>query len=243
MLLKKLIFQNYKTFYGTQEVDLYIPLKAQEEGQNIILIGGLNGAGKTTILKAILYVLFGKRGMSEEEHQRLFSNAINNNYFYEGGKQSSVSLIIETDAGEEWHLKVLWYFDKNSMSLNHEERELIISRPGIRAKKHIQIQNIEVYNKYIDRIIPYHAAPFFIFDGEEIKDIILRQNSSEMVTAIHKITVIEAYNQIIKDLEDLESTLQRKMVNSVDNKKLQLLQKQNDELEESYNKIKQRHDR
>lgn len=232
MLLKKLIFNNYKTFYGNQEIDLNIPLGAQEKEQNIILVGGLNGAGKTTILKAILYVLFGERGMTKEEHQRLFSNVINNNFFNEGGRQSSVSLIIETDAGEEWHLKARWYFDKNSKMLNHEERELIISRPGVRAKRHVQIQNIEVYNKYIDRIIPYHAAPFFIFDGEEIKDIILRQNSDEMVTAIHKITGMEAYNQLIDDLEDLATTLQRKMVNSVDNKKLKNLQNQNSELEE-----------
>lgn len=231
MLLKKLIFNNYKTFYGSKEIDLYIPEKAQEKGQNILLVGGLNGAGKTTILKAILYVLFGERGMTKEEHKRLFSNVINNNFFNEGGRQSSVSLIIETDAKEEWHLKVKWYFDKNSKLLNHEERELIISRPGVRAKRHVQIQNIEVYNKYIDRIIPYHAAPFFIFDGEEIKDIILRQNSHEMVTAIHKITGMEAYDQLIIDLENLANTLQRKVANAVDNNKLKSLHQQNNELE------------
>src|SRR5690625_6033224 len=100
MLFKKIIFNNYKTFYGHQEIDLYIPQDAREKYKNIILIGGLNGAGKTTVLKAILYVLFGKRGMSEEEHERLFSNVINNTFFNEGGNQSSITLIIETDQGE-----------------------------------------------------------------------------------------------------------------------------------------------
>ena len=82
MLLKKLIFDNYKTYYGHQEIDLYIPEKVREEkSQNIILLGGLNGAGKTTILKAILYILFGQRGISQVEYKRLFSNTINNSFF------------------------------------------------------------------------------------------------------------------------------------------------------------------
>jgi len=224
MLFKKIIFNNYKTFYGHQEIDLYIPQDAREKYKNIILIGGLNGAGKTTVLKAILYVLFGKRGMSEEEHERLFSNVINNTFFNEGGKQSSITLIIETDQGEEWDLRVKWYFDKNSKKLIHEERELFISKPGVRAKKHVHIQNIESYNKFIDRVIPYHAAPFFIFDGEEIKEIILRQNSNEMKAAIHKITGMEAYTQLANDLNDLGKSIENKLLSSIDNKKIQQLQ-------------------
>lgn len=236
MLLKKIIFNNYKTFYGHQEIDFYIPKEAREEGKNIILVGGLNGTGKTTILKAILYVLFGKRGISDSEHERLFSNVINNTFFNEGGNESSVSLIIETDSGEEWNLIVRWYFDRHSKRLVHEERELYIRKPGIRAKKHALIENIEVYNKFIDRIIPYHAAPFFIFDGEEIKEIILRQNSKEMKDAIHKITGMETHTQLINDLIGLNQSLERKLINSVDNRKLE---KYKDELAKLEKEIKE----
>lgn len=240
MLLKKIIFNNYKTFYGHQEIDFYIPKEAREEGKNIILVGGLNGTGKTTILKAILYVLFGKRGISDSEHERLFSNVINNTFFNEGGNESSVSLIIETDSGEEWNLIVRWYFDRHSKRLVHEERELYIRKPGIRAKKHALIENIEVYNKFIDRIIPYHAAPFFIFDGEEIKEIILRQNSKEMKDAIHKITGMETHTQLINDLIGLNQSLERKLINSVDNRKLE---KYKDELAKLEKEIKEHENR
>lgn len=105
MIFKKMIFQNYKTYYGTQEVDLYIPKEATKEHQkNIILFGGLNGAGKTTFLKALLYVLFEKRGLTKEtdktliekEYTKLFSNVINNTFFDEGGRECSVTLFFET---------------------------------------------------------------------------------------------------------------------------------------------------
>ncbi|UZW66125.1 DNA sulfur modification protein DndD [Priestia flexa] len=231
MLLKKLIFDNYKTYYGYQEIDLYIPKEIREEkGQNIILLGGLNGAGKTTILKAILYVLFGKRGISESEYKRLFSNVINNSFFEEGGRQCSVSLILETDSGEEWSLKVKWYFDQ-SKRMSHEERELDVKKKGSSLAKRARIENIEVFNKFIDRIIPYHAAPFFVFDGEEIKDIILRQNSNEMKESIQKITGMEAHKHLLIDLRSLKNSLENKLAKSVSQVKLNNIKREAEEIE------------
>ncbi|KPL57689.1 DNA sulfur modification protein DndD [Rossellomorea vietnamensis] len=215
MLLKKLEFVNYKTYYGHQEVDLYIPEdERKENGKNIILLGGLNGAGKTTILKAILYILFGKRGMTETEYKRLFSNVINNTFFDEGGRECQVSLSLETDKGEEWNLKIKWYFNRDK-TLSHEQRSLEVKGAGSKFKKTVQIDNIDVFNKFIDKIIPYHAAPFFIFDGEEIKDIILRQNSQEMKDAIHKITGMESYKQLLEDLNTLKQSIERQLARSV----------------------------
>ncbi|MCA0987273.1 DNA sulfur modification protein DndD [Guptibacillus algicola] len=234
MLLKKLVFDNYKTYYGLQDVDLYIPPEEREKGKNIILLGGLNGAGKTTILKAILYVLFGKRGISESEHKRLFSNVINNTFFEEGGRSCSVTLVLETDQKEEWELKVRWGFDYLKR-LTHEERSILVKRPGIRQGKKVQIDNIEVYNRFIDKIIPYHSAPFFIFDGEEIKDIILRQNSSEMTEAIHKITGMQAYNQLLDDLDKIIRSLEQDLSRSVSKSKLSNI---NNELEKVEEEIK-----
>ncbi|MED4027945.1 DNA sulfur modification protein DndD [Priestia megaterium] len=231
MLLKKLIFDNYKTYYGLQEIDLYIPEKVRKEkSQNIILLGGLNGAGKTTILKAILYILFGQRGISQVEYKRLFSNTINNSFFNEGGRECSISLILETDSGEEWNLKVKWYFDQ-SKRMGHEERELEVKKQGSSIPKRARIDNIEVFNKFIDRIIPYHAAPFFIFDGEEIKDIILRQNSDEMKEAIQKITGMEAYKHLLIDLRSLKVSLENKLAKSVSRTKLNNVQREAEELE------------
>ncbi|WP_099353722.1 DNA sulfur modification protein DndD [Fredinandcohnia onubensis] len=237
MLFKKLIFDNYKTYYGHQEIDFYIPSDIRNEKEkNIILLGGLNGAGKTTILKAILYVLFGKRGITEQEHKRLFSNTINNSFFDEGGRDCSVSLVLETDRGEDWELQVKWSFDNYKRLLN-ENRSLSIRKAGNRHGKKIKIDNIEAFNRIIDKIIPYNAAPFFIFDGEEIKDIILRQNSSEMKEAIHKITGMEAYKQLLSDLKSIKITTEQGLAKAVSQTKLNSLNSELAEVEEELNKL------
>lgn len=212
MLFKKIVFDNYKTYYGTQKVDLYIPKEIREnEGKNIILFGGLNGAGKTTILKAIKDVLYGKREFTEEEYKKVFSNVINNTFFDEGGRECSVSLVIETDSGEEWTIKVKWYFNSNKM-MTMDEREVIVDSPNLYKPKKSLVESMEQYNRLIDRIIPYYASPFFIFDGEEVKEIIIRQEQSEMKEAIHKITGMNSYKQLIKDLNTLKSNIELKIV-------------------------------
>lgn len=228
MLFKKLQFDNYKTYYGYQEVNLFIPEEIrQDEEKNIILLGGLNGAGKTTILKAIHYILFGKRGITEQEHTRLFSNVINNTYFEEGGRDCSAVLTLETDNKEEWELTVTWSFDQYKRLLN-ENRKVVVRKPGMIHGKETNVGQIEAYNRIIDRIIPYHASPFFIFDGEEIKDIIIRQNSNEMKNAIQKISGMDAYKELLEDLNSVQKDLETKLARSVSSTKLNNIKKELD---------------
>lgn len=231
MLFKRLIFDNYKTYYGHQEIELYIPEDVREEDdKNIILLGGLNGAGKTTILKAIQYILFGKRGISEQEYKRQFANVINNTFYNEGGRDCSVSLTLETDQKEIWELKVKWSFDHLKRLIN-ENRDITVWKPGARHGKHASVGNIDVFYRFIDKIIPFHASPFFIFDGEEIKDIILRQNSNEMKESIHKLTGMESYKQLLEDLRSIQSSLEKELSKSVSQSKLSGLNKDLEEID------------
>jgi DNA sulfur modification protein DndD len=240
VLFKKLIFDNYKTYYGHQEVEFYIPEDVrQEEKKNIILLGGLNGAGKTTILKAIHYILFGKRGITENEHKRLFSNVLNNTFYEEGGRDCSATLILENDKKEEWELKVTWSFNQNKVLIN-ENRDITVRKPGARHGKHAQVDNIEAFNKIIDRMIPYHAAPFFIFDGEEIKDIILRQNSEEMKSAIQKISGMDAYNDLLFDLNAIQKDLENALTKSISGTKLNNIKNEIETVNEEIKKFEKR---
>lgn len=211
MIIKRLILNNYKTFYGHQELDFDIPDDSRRDNKNIILIGGLNGSGKTSILKAIHYSLFGQRGMTPVEYKRVFSNVINNTFFNEGGRECYINLIVQVNNQEEWELKTKWIFDHNKVQIN-ETREITIRKPGARIGRTQIINNMDTFNRFIDRTIPYHVAPFFIFDGEEIKEIILRQNSHEMKEAIQKLSGLETYKALKTDLTDALSFLNTKIL-------------------------------
>jgi DNA sulfur modification protein DndD len=56
MRISKIILKNFRQYYGTIEIDL------QTQGkQNIVLIGGKNGFGKTNFLISIVWCLYGEK--------------------------------------------------------------------------------------------------------------------------------------------------------------------------------------
>ena len=55
MIFDQLTINNYGVYQGKQEFNL-----SPEKKQPVILIGAMNGSGKTTFLNAIDFVLYGK---------------------------------------------------------------------------------------------------------------------------------------------------------------------------------------
>src|SRR3954466_14573289 len=60
MILQQLTLRDFGLFRGKQVLDLS-PGAANGRSRPIVLFGGVNGAGKTTILDAIQLVLYGGR--------------------------------------------------------------------------------------------------------------------------------------------------------------------------------------
>jgi recombinational DNA repair ATPase RecF len=65
MKFRKLIIENYKSFQFPTE----IVFPVGEDGRSIFLIGGMNGAGKTSIMEAITYCLYG--GKTDEIYRNI----------------------------------------------------------------------------------------------------------------------------------------------------------------------------
>lgn len=61
MLIKQLVLHNFRVFNGTHTIDLAPRKRPNDDNPRpIVLFGGLNGAGKTSILSAIRLALYGR---------------------------------------------------------------------------------------------------------------------------------------------------------------------------------------
>ncbi len=105
MFLRKIEIINFSVYYGKSSLDLGRNLSA--EGKNIYLVGGLNGAGKTSLLKAIILGLLGKNSKmvldimsSNSDYKRTIQENFSRQAFENGDKQMSTKLIFE-DRGKE----------------------------------------------------------------------------------------------------------------------------------------------
>ena len=71
MIIDGLSVTDFRVFKGKHEFDL-TPRKRWGADRPIILFGGLNGAGKTSILSAIRLVLYGKQTLGPTVSQRAY---------------------------------------------------------------------------------------------------------------------------------------------------------------------------
>lgn len=147
---------------------------APSEGKNVILIGGMNGYGKTTILEALYLGLYGKdsiihlarAGIKGDVGYPVFLERALHGHALKT-KRDSMSVTVQIDANEHEGFQVTrkWFFSTKG---NWQDEEILIydTRDGIRT----QTSNPEQIEELLDQyFVPAHLAPFFFFDGEEVK--------------------------------------------------------------------------
>lgn len=157
MKFRKLTLENYKSF----QFPTTILFPDSSEGKCIFLIGGMNGAGKTSVMEAVNICLYGARP------DFIFRN-INRKEFAKGNAFVSFELTLETDEMEEIQVKRSWTAGTvDSPKVKDLEEKLVVIKDG----KRVSVQNKEMWPDYINATIPEGITQFFFFDGEKIQEI------------------------------------------------------------------------
>ena len=165
MIFKKLTLENFRVFNGEHSLDLQ-PKKDGLLSKPIILFGGLNGAGKTSILTAIRLLLLGRRALSSipnnKEYADYLSQQLNNKAKKEdNAAKASISLeFTHTHQGKHGVFTITrtWGIDgKEKISFEHADEDSNLTSE--------QIQSI------ISEMIPPGIGDLFFFDGEKIAEL------------------------------------------------------------------------
>lgn len=142
--------------------DDYSPYK-----KNITLVGGLNGAGKTSLINAFHICFYGRRKFNKEEYEVIKNEAINRRYFREGGRESKIQLSFSDRTGT-YLIEVMFKMDNKDEV--QEVRKIFVLSSSNEAREVATSE--EEFNNFIDQRIPIDVAPFFIFDAEKIRDLV-----------------------------------------------------------------------
>ena len=203
MILRKLVIENYKSFQFPTEIQF----PASEKDKSIFLIGGMNGAGKSSIMEAINYCLY---GVKNEEIYRY----INRKEKSRNNTAVSFELVLEEDDGAELIIKRSWTAgtidDPKPKDLSER---LVVVKDG----KRVTVQNKEIWQDYIRAAMPPGITQFFFFDGEKIQEIASDDHSEVMLkSSLEAALGIQYINQLATDVAYLKQEERKGFVDITD---------------------------
>lgn len=195
MIIKKLVLHNFRVFRGTHEIDL-APRKENKKPKPIVLFGGLNGAGKTSILTAVRFALYGRLAFDQlvnnqdyiDQLNELIHNGINH---AQRPRDASVSLTFTYNKdGKESEFNVVrsWERDKKD--------KLFLQQDG----EELSELNYEQCQGFLNELIPNGIADLFFFDGEKIAALAEDESGKVLQTAVRRLLGLDLVSKLRNDL-------------------------------------------
>lgn len=164
MQITKLVLDNFSSYEGKTVFDFTVKKK-----HPIILIGGLNGAGKTSIFTAIKIALYGPLAFGYTGNNAFYSKKIrgfiNDKAFQTQPFTSGIS--IEIKLKQERETKQYTINRNWSIIDSKIEEEYSIYK----GSKLLEESEKILFETFILNIIPIDLFEFFLFDGEEVGTI------------------------------------------------------------------------
>lgn len=197
MLIKQLVLRNFRVFNGTHVIDL-APKKRQHDDnpRPIVLFGGLNGAGKTSILSAIRLALYGRLAFGsttqQQEYIEELSSLIHNGSSSgEQPDEASIELIFTYNkGGQEAEFTVTRTWQKGKRD------KLALQQDG----KLIQGLGYDQCQGFLNELIPHGIADLFFFDGEKIAELAEDESGNILRTAVRRLLGLDLIEKLRNDL-------------------------------------------
>ncbi len=193
MKINRIRLYNFSSYEGENIFDF----KCSNNNKNIVLIGGKNGAGKTSLFTAIKVALYGPLsygyvGVNPHYISRI-KNLINSKAFQqdivEAEVQITISLRIEREV-KEYVITRKWDYTQQKLNENHS-----IEKDGIKFLE----QERSYFQNYLQSIVPPDLFEFFLFDGEEVGNIFSTSSyNSYIKNAVFTLCGMDVFEMIRK---------------------------------------------
>jgi DNA sulfur modification protein DndD len=203
MILLELVLQNFGPYQGTQVINLS-PFSETDTEENIsrpiLLLGGMNGGGKTTLMDAIRLALYGHRAQCSTRGNLSYSDFLTQcvNSHTPPTEKTRIELAfghIENDKPVIYRIVRTWEKNpkegKDNLGILNDDEWL---NSGL----------ANIWDEYIENLLPLGISNLFLFDGEQIKELAEQEvPPTVVVEAIRGLLGLELSERLAVDLEIL----------------------------------------
>lgn len=195
MIFESLTLENFRAYAGEQTIEFGAPSATQP----VTLIGGLNGAGKTSFLEALLHVLYGPHAASlvgrKGAYDAFLLESINRGAGPEQGAAVELAMKVHR-GGSEQSLRV--------------RRSWNVQSGRIRERLDVYLDGSydeslsETWPEVVEGLIPRGVARLFFFDGEQVEALADFDRAGETIrNAIGSLLGLGLVGQLQTDLAAL----------------------------------------
>lgn len=186
MKIEYMLIENWRSFYGINEI-----VFSTDVEKNVTLVRAENGVGKTSLLAALNWCLFGILPPTED-----FQNpkSLLNNYAL--NKDQAQQTRIEVDfehRGKKY--KASRTYDQGSQRTN--AMRLVELKDGI----HTPLSSAVNVDRFINSVLPKEMAPHFFFYGEATSRYADESGAKAFGSAVKNILGATIAGMALKDLE------------------------------------------
>ncbi|VEP18688.1 DNA sulfur modification protein DndD [Hyella patelloides LEGE 07179] len=199
MIFTELVLNNFGAYAGRHVINL----RPENNGtmHPIILFGGMNGGGKTTLMDAIRLALYGQRakcsGRGNLGYGDFLTQLVNRQTLPE--QTTEIELSFESIFDNHWQTFKITRAWKRYPAEGKDSIS-IIRQDGYDSNLQ------ENWDEYIESILPLGISNLFLFDGEQVKELAeLDAPPPSVVDAINSLLGLELAEKLAVDLEVLAS--------------------------------------
>jgi len=230
VIFLELVLQNFGPYCGRQVINLD-PRIDKSTTRPIILLGGMNGGGKTTLMDAIRLALYGHRAQCSTRGNLSYGDFLTQcvNSHTSPLEKTQIELVfehIENDQPAKY--KILRNWSKNpkdgrdNLGIFGEED----TTWGLDALANI-------WDEYIENLLPLGISNLFLFDGEQVKELAEQETPPSLVVeAIRGLLGLELAERLAVDLEILVNRKRKELAEHKDVANLEEIEKKLKDLQE-----------
>ena len=218
MIIDSIDLENFGVYLGKQTVLLTPPSRKKP----IILFGGQNGRGKTTLLNALQLGLYGK-----------LANCSNRGHLgYEEYLKRSINNSVDPAYGA--NITISFRHFSNGKELKHKVSRSW-SANGKGTKEGLEVYKNEKYDRvltdqwveFFGEFLPPKLSNLFFFDGEKIEGFADLENASSLLSiGINSLLGVDLITQLSKDLVNLERKKQTPNLNKIEKSDIDRIEKE-----------------